>query len=208
MLTFVRSSTDLIYTNPVSLLEYALGYMMPEYQPMRLFLSGIYLSVTIFSLAACDTQTETAENKPMLTSAAEAKASGQEKISNTTEPEIENKSYLFDVSDHSIDELEALLVRAEEVSQTHPADFDDLEIVMVIHGHDIDWFTTQNYEHNQKLIDLAARLDAYEVIDMKVCLRTMQSRGVTKDDLPAFMESVPYVPIEIKQRLQDGYIKL
>lgn len=208
MLTFVRSSTDLIYTNPVSLLEYALGYMMPEYQPMRLFLSGIYLSVTIFSLAACDTQTETSENKPMLTSAAEAKTPGQGEISNTTEPEIENKSYLFDVSDHSIDELEALLARAEEVSQTHPADFEDLEIVMVIHGPDIDWFTQQNYEHHQPLVDLAARLDATNVIDMKVCERTIQDRGIAKDDLPAFIESVPYAPLEIKQRLEDGFINL
>ena len=182
--------------------------MKSKYHSMQLFLLGIYLSITIFSLAACDTQTETAKNKPMLTSAVEAKSPGQGEISITTEPEIENKSYLFDVSDHSIDELEALLARAEYVSQTHPADFEDLEIVMVIHGPDIDWFTQQNYEHNQPLVDLAARLDASNIIDMKVCLRTMQDRGVTKDDLPAFIESVPYVPIEIKQRLEDGYINL
>ena len=111
-------------------------------------------------------------------------------------------------SNHSIEELEALLIRAEEVSQTHPADFDDLEIVMILHGPDIDWFTQQNYEHNQKLIDLAARLDAYDVIDMKVCEATMQKRGVIQEDLPGFIESVPYAPTEIKYRLQNDYINL
>ncbi len=124
------------------------------------------------------------------------------------EPEIENKSYLFDVSNHSIEELEALLIRAEEVSQTHPADFDNLEIVMILHGPDIDWFTQQNYRQNQKLIDLAAKLDAYDVIDMKVCETTMQSRGVIPSDLPSFIEPVPYAPTEIRDRLQNGYINL
>ena len=124
------------------------------------------------------------------------------------EPEIENKSYLFDVSMHSIAELEALLARAEEVSQTHPKDFEDLEIVMIIHGPDIDWFTHQNYEYNRKLVDLAARLDAYDVIDMKVCEKTMQKRGVSANDLPEFIESVPYAPVEIDKLLNEGYISL
>ena len=124
------------------------------------------------------------------------------------EPEIENKSYLFDVSMHTIEELEALLTRAEEVSQTHPKDFEDLEIVMIIHGPDIEWFTHKNYEYNQKLVDLAARLDAYDVIDMKVCERTMQKRGVVPEDIPDFIESVPYAPTEIDRLLNDGYINL
>ncbi len=161
-------------------------------------------------IAACGSDTtnnsNTQQNNTVVTSG-ETEISANE---HTTPPEfeIENKSYLFDVSNHSIDELQTLLVRADEVSQTHPESFEDLEIVMVIHGPDIKWFTQQNYEHNRQLIDLAARLDAYDIIDMKVCQKTMQSRGVIQDDLPAFIESVPYVPTEIKQRLQDGYINL
>lgn len=169
---------------------------------------SIILSFGLFALAACDTQTASPENKPMLTNTVEETPPLQAEISNNDAPEIENKSYLFDVSDHSIAELEALLVRAEVVSQTHPADFEDLEIVMVIHGPDIDWFTQQNYEHNRQLIDLAARLDAYDVIDMKVCESTMSARDVDREDIPPFIESVPYAPIEIIQRLEDGYINL
>ena len=123
-------------------------------------------------------------------------------------PEIDNKNYLFDVSMHSIEELEALLARADEVSQTHPQDFEELEIVMIIHGPDIDWFTHKNYEHNQKLIDLAAKLDAYDVIDMKVCERTMQKRGVDHNDLPEFIEPVPYAPATMEELLNEGYINL
>ena len=79
---------------------------------------------------------------------------------------------------------------------------------MVIHGSDIDWFTHQNYEQNRQLVDLAARLDAYDVIDMKVCKKTMSDRGVKRKDIPPFIESVPYGPTEIKKRLLDGYINL
>ena len=61
---------------------------------------------------------------------------------------------------------------------------------------------------NRQLIELASRLDAYDVIDMKVCEKTMSIRGVNRQDIPSFIESVPYAPSEIKQRLQDGYINL
>ena len=121
---------------------------------------------------------------------------------------IENKSYLFDVTEHSLSELEALLARAEEVTQSNSSEHDDLEIVMIIHGPDIEWFTQQNYAHNQKLIDLAARLDAYDIIDMKVCEKTMSHHGVEREDIPEFIDTVPYAPIEIENRLSDGYINL
>ncbi len=171
-------------------------------QKYTIYIAPLLLS--LFSITACDNGLENSAH----TSPASVVVSAQEQVKGQTEPVIENKSYLFDVSNHSIEELEALLIRAEEVSQTHPADFENLEIVMILHGPDIDWFTQQNYETNQKLIDLAARLDAYDVIDMKVCETTMQSRGVVPADLPNFIESVPYAPTEIRDRLQNGYINL
>jgi uncharacterized protein len=182
---------------------------MTKIQLQNPFVFQLSMLLCLAFIGACDSDNSGIQNTQAInTNISPDSSTPPETEQTTTKPEIENKSYLFDVSDHSIDELEALLIRAEEVSQTHPADFDDLEIVMILHGPDIDWFTQQNYEHNRELIDLAARLDAYEVIDMKVCDRTLQSRGVAKDDLPSFIESVPYAPIEIKQRLQDGYINL
>jgi len=183
--------------------------MRSSANPKRLFLISISYLVLIACLVACESQTESIDNKPKIANKIQQEAAAvQENVPVAPEPEIENKSYLFDVTDHSIEELEALLVRAEEVSQTHPKDFEDLEIVMIIHGPDIDLFTSQNYEQNKQLIDLASRLDAYDVIDMKVCEKTMSLRGVERQDIPSFIESVPYAPIEIKQRLQDGYINL
>jgi uncharacterized protein len=121
---------------------------------------------------------------------------------------IGNKSYLFDVSDHSLEELELLLKRAQEISQFDKKNYDDLEIVMILHGPDIDWFTQQNYEKNRQLIDLAAELDAFDIIDMKVCETSMNRRGVKREDIPAFIESVPYAPDEMKKLTEEGYINL
>jgi len=178
-------------------------------QTISMFLKGIFLVITIFCLGACESDIESTDNKAIVSNVVEKETViVQKEIPVIAEPEIENKSYLFDITDHSLEELEALLVRAEEVSQTHPADFEDLEIVMIIHGPDIDLFTSQNYVENKQLIDLAARLDAYDVIDMKVCEKTMSLRGVDREDIPSFIESVPYAPTEIKQHLQDGYINL
>lgn len=121
---------------------------------------------------------------------------------------IGNTNYLFDVSDHSLEELRELLERVDEISQLERDQYDDLEIVMILHGPDIEWFREDNYEQNRQLVDLAAKLDAYEVIDMKVCEMTLNKRGVDKDDIPAFIESVPFAPDEFKRLTGEGYINL
>jgi len=176
---------------------------------MNPYLQLIFMCCIAF-VVACDNDTTVSNNTQPVNTVVSSDKTETPTTENTAppKPEIENKSYLFDLSGHSIEELEAILVRAEEVFQAHPEDFEDLEIVMVIHGPDIDWFTHQNQEHNRQLIDLAARLDAYDVIDMKVCEKTMQFRGITLDDLPDFIEPVPYGPAEVKQRLEGGYINL
>lgn len=125
-----------------------------------------------------------------------------------TQFNVGNKSYLFDVSDHSVEELEALLERADEITQMPSDDYADLEIVMILHGPDIDWFKQQNYENNKRLVDLAAKLDANAIIDLKVCEKAMTKMGVQQEELPAFIESVPYAPDEMMRLLNEGYIKL
>ncbi|MCG8325564.1 MAG: DsrE family protein [Thiotrichales bacterium] len=125
-----------------------------------------------------------------------------------TQLTIGNKQYFFDVADHTAQELQALLERIEEIIEASPETFDELEIVMVLHGPDIGLFTQSNYEQNQKLIDLAAKLDAFNVVDMKACETSMDSLGVKKSDIPPFIETVPYAPSEIRRLKNEGYINL
>jgi intracellular sulfur oxidation DsrE/DsrF family protein len=121
---------------------------------------------------------------------------------------IGNKRYLFDISEHSIEELELLLQRAEEITQTGIDELDDLEIVMILHGPDIGWFTLDNYNHNRELVDLAKKLDTYEVIDLKVCETAMEYLEIDRSQIPTFIESIPYAPSEISRLSENGYTHL
>jgi len=165
---------------------------------------------TLLMLSGCDSNTDVNAPKVVAANQIELETVSVPEVMPIAEaqPEIENKSYLFVVNDHSIDEFEALLNRAEQVSQSQPKDFEDLEIVMVIHGPDIDFFTNKNQASNSQLLDIAKRLDLINVIDMKVCETTMSMRGVERNDIPSFIESVPFAPTEIKERLEKGYINL
>ncbi len=121
---------------------------------------------------------------------------------------IGNKRYLYDISEHSIEELQSLLQRAEEITQTGRESFQDLEIVMILHGPDISWFTLDNYNDNKELVDLAMRLDTFDIIDLKVCETTMESLEIDRNQIPTFIEPVPFAPNEIKRLSDDGYTHL
>lgn len=122
--------------------------------------------------------------------------------------DIGNTKYLFDVSNHSATELESLLQRAEEIRETHADGYDDLDIVLILHGPDINIFRQENYNKHKPLVDLAAKLDAFKIIDMKICEKSMSSMGVERSEVPAFIESVPYAPNEIQRLGEEGYINL
>ncbi len=121
---------------------------------------------------------------------------------------LDNKHYLFDVTNHSVEELRALLERIEEITEASPETFDKLKMVMVLHGPDIDLFTKQNYDKNKDIVDLAAKLDAFDIVDMKVCETTIDSLGFERQEIPPFIESVRYAPETIKSLEQQGYINL
>lgn len=185
---------------------------MRPYRPVSRYLFCASLTVL---LPACENNDNadalTQENNPSLATTDEPLASKR----NPDVPEtpqtrfnIGNKSYLFDVSEHTIEEMESLLVRANDISELEMHDYPDLEIVMIIHGPDIDWFTPKNHERNRKLVNLAEKLDALDIIDMKVCEKTMQSRSIKPEDIPAFIEPVPYAPDEIKRLNNKGFINL
>lgn len=118
---------------------------------------------------------------------------------------IGNKRYLYDISEHDIDDLKLLLQRADEITQAGGDNLDKLEIVMILHGPDIGWFTLDNYDDNKDLVDLAKKLDAFDIIDLKVCETTMKSMSIGRNQLPSFIESIPYAPDELNRLTREGY---
>ncbi len=116
--------------------------------------------------------------------------------------------YLFDVADNGPEKVKTLLERAEALSKETESNHAESRIAMVIHGPDINIFDKKNYEKNKEIVDLAARLDASDVIDFKVCKTAADSRGISESSFPAFMEMVPFSADEIERLEDEGYVEL
>lgn len=90
-------------------------------------------------------------------------------------------------------DLTALLNRAERLARA--TNFSPVNpVTFVLHGDEINLFRRDNYQANQVLVDLAARLDAFQVIDVRVCETWMRDNQVSAADLPPFVETVPFGP--------------
>jgi len=168
--------------------------------------------VVVTTLAACDQNREKAVPASAISQAEAIQPPATVAVEGDSEDNrqfnIGNTHYLFDVSNHSPAELEALLHRAEEIRETHATGYDNLDIVLILHGPDIDIFRQENYSKHKPLVDLAAKLDAFKIIDMKICETTMSNMDVQRSEVPAFIESVPYAPDEIRRLNEEGYINL
>jgi len=117
--------------------------------------------------------------------------------------------YLFDVYGHSPEEVSALLMRAKDVYDNLSADLrNGLQIAMVVHGPDVEYFATENYAQHCPLVDLAASLDALGFVDLKVCVASIRAAGLDSSTFPPFIELVPYGPTEITRLKSAGYVEL
>ncbi len=76
-------------------------------------------------------------------------------------------------------------------------------IAFVIYGPDVEIFFKENYRSFKPIVDLAARLSALEVIDVKVCQVSYEREGLDKATLLPFVSSVPFGPAEVSRLLEE-----
>ena len=113
---------------------------------------------------------------------------------------------VLDISVHSEEELQVLFDRAEQLAvRLRPAG-EEASIVLVLHGPEVEFFSTRNYDRYMGIVDQAARLDAMEIVDVKICQTMMSVRGVERDDIPSFIEQVPLGSAEINHLVREGYV--
>jgi uncharacterized protein len=120
----------------------------------------------------------------------------------------EDGRYLFSVTLHTPEEIAGLLTRAEELAKTRRPDSRHTGIALVLHGPEIEIFAKRNYARFRESVDRAARLDAGGVLEMKMCRTEMKRLGIGEEDIPAFIELVPYGPDEEKRLQRNGYVYL
>ena len=113
---------------------------------------------------------------------------------------------VLDVSVHTIEGLRILFDRAEELAMAPRPKGEDASVVLVLHGPEVEFFAIKNYDEYRDIVDQAARLDAFDVVDVRMCQTMMGERGIEQNDIPSFIELVPYGPGEVEQLKQEGYV--
>ena len=99
----------------------------------------------------------------------------------------------------------ALLQRAEKIASGQDVYRTREPVMLVLSGDEIELFKRDNYRDNKALVDLAARLDAFNIIDVKVCRHWTGQRGIELTDLPPFIEGVSSADQESKRLESAGY---
>lgn len=106
---------------------------------------------------------------------------------------------------HTPEEVSTILGRAESLLDSAEGYPSQSPIALILHGDETRAFLKANYSTNRALVDQAARLDAYNVIDVQVCETWMRDNAVSADQLPPFVSTVPYGPAVEQQLLKQGY---
>ena len=113
---------------------------------------------------------------------------------------------VLDISVHTLEGLEVLLDRAEELAMRPQVQGGEASVVLVLHGPEVEFFSIGNYEKYKDVVDQAARLDAFDVVDVKICQSMLDMQGIKRDDIPSFIEQVPFGPGEVERLRQQGYV--
>lgn len=120
----------------------------------------------------------------------------------------ERQSAVYDLSVHDPQEMQLLLERLDQLAQQPSPQSQSARIALVLHGPELKYFTIRNYAMHRELVDLAAKLDAFQVIEVKACNTMMRQLGLQEADMPAFIEIVPYGPNEVRRLVGTGYLKM
>lgn len=114
---------------------------------------------------------------------------------------------LADIRVHSADELLHTLTQVEEIFDKGgiPSGTDS-PVVFLLHGNEAKTLFKQNYKQYKSVVDKAARLSAFGVVDIKVCETWADNKGLPVKNLQPFVATVPFVPSEKKRLLnEEGY---
>jgi len=116
----------------------------------------------------------------------------------------QEQKYVAQLHANTPQELADLLDRAESWAKQSKS-YPKYPIAIVLHGPEVNVFIKKNYGQYQSLVDQAAKLDAFKVVDIKICERWMGFNNIDRDQLPPFVDTVPFGPAEEERLIEAGY---
>ena len=125
-------------------------------------------------------------------------------VSGETEP----PGYVFSVTVQNKQQLDVVLNRAEDLRELFNPD-EHGKIAIVLHGDELQLFQKDGYRLNQSMVERARLLDQDNIIDIKACQTMMRELQIEQNELPSFIEQVPFAPTEIKRlEKEEGFTRL
>lgn len=118
-----------------------------------------------------------------------------------------HNAYVFDVVAEDDAALLEVLSRAEAVAGTPGPRGEMPRVSIVLHGPEVALFNLSSYQQHKQVVDLAARLDALQLVDLKMCRAQMKAQGMQPDDVPAFVDLVDFGPAEVNRLKGQGYVE-
>jgi intracellular sulfur oxidation DsrE/DsrF family protein len=122
--------------------------------------------------------------------------------------EAEPPGYVFSVTIQTRQQLDVVLNRAEDLRELFNPD-EHGKIAIVLHGDELQLFQKDGYRLNQSMVERARLLDQDNIIDIKACQTMMRTLQIEQNELPSFIEQVPFAPTEIKRlEKEEGFTRL
>lgn len=118
-------------------------------------------------------------------------------------PPISSRVYL-QISPDGQDDLEDLFGMLEDSVAANEPQQDP--VIIVLHGPEALPFIRRNYLEHRDIVDRAAKLRAFDRIQLLMCETWMRNNGIDRDDLLPFVDTVPLAPAEVERLERDGYV--
>lgn len=118
---------------------------------------------------------------------------------------VTTSPYIAQIEAHTTTELDHILRRVDSILKEEQGYSASSPVALILHGTEIQAFLKSNYQQNQALVDLAAKLDAYNAVEIQVCETWMRLNGVDHSQLPPFISTVPYGPAAEAALVDQGY---
>ena len=117
--------------------------------------------------------------------------------------------YLVRIDQNKPEEVEAALLRAEAFYlESSPLLASTPPIALVLHGPEVEIFFRENYKRYKNIVDLAARLAAFQVVDIKICQTRLRFLEQDEASLFPFVGTVAFGPDEIARLTEEeGYVR-
>ncbi len=128
-------------------------------------------------------------------------------VSAQSQSPISSNGYVARILNDSPEEVADALERADKLYSEGKLSQNANPIAIILHGPEVEIFFKDKYEEYKKIVDLAAKLSAFGVVDVRVCETQAGIMGRERSSIHSFIGTVPFGPTEVKRLLdQQSYV--